>query len=439
MVKNINTAGDSSPHDLTNVGGTLFFAATSGGTDKLWKSDGTKAGTVPVIPDEINPSFLTNFNGTLFFSANDGISGTELWKSNGTPGGTMMVKDINTVPGNSSNPSSLAVLNGTLFFSATDGTAGGDHGQELWQSDGSPDGTTMVADINPGTAGSNPFSLTSVDGTLYFDASDGTSGVEPWRSNGGPLVPGSTERVDDINPGPGSSFPALDGQGAYVGLNGTVFFRADDGTNGAELWKTTGGLGTPGAQLVADINPTGDSFPGELTAFNGALYFRALENVHGFELWKTNGGPLGPGGTELAADINPGAGSSIPQGFTKWNGKLFFNATGATTGSELWSSGGDQATTSLVSDVNPGAGNFSPQNITAVGNNLFFWGDDGTNGNELWKATVEGPAPTPAPAPTTAPAASTPTGLRAAALKKCKKKHGAKRKRCRKKARLLPV
>jgi hypothetical protein len=40
----------------------------------------------------------------------------------------------------------------------------------------------------------------------------------------------------------------------------------------------------------------------------------------------------------------------------------------------------------------------------------------------------------------TPPAAAGPTGQRAAALKKCKKKHSRKaRKKCRKKAALLPV
>ena len=41
-----------------------------------------------------NPNDLTNVNGTLFFAANDAAHGTELWKSNGSAGGTAIVKDI---------------------------------------------------------------------------------------------------------------------------------------------------------------------------------------------------------------------------------------------------------------------------------------------------------------------------------------------------------
>jgi hypothetical protein len=48
--------------------------------------------------------------------------------------------------------------------------------------------------------------------------------------------------------------------------------------------------------------------------------------------------------------------------------------------------------------------------------------------------------PTPPSVPATPPSVPANTGQRAAALKKCKKKHSAKaRKRCRKKAKLIPV
>ncbi len=61
-------------------------------------------------PDS-SPSNLTNVNGTLFFMATDAKHGTELWKSDGTAEGTVLVKDINV--GGSSSPSYLTNLNGT--------------------------------------------------------------------------------------------------------------------------------------------------------------------------------------------------------------------------------------------------------------------------------------------------------------------------------------
>ena len=56
----------SSPASLVDVNGTLFFSA-SGPSGRLWKSDGTDAGTVRV--KDVAPSRLTNVNGTLFFFA----------------------------------------------------------------------------------------------------------------------------------------------------------------------------------------------------------------------------------------------------------------------------------------------------------------------------------------------------------------------------------
>ena len=85
-----------------------------------------------------------------------------------------MVRDLN--PYGASAPSCLVDVNGTLFFAADDGT----HGVELWKSDGTPEGTLQVKDINPGSASSQPRYLTDVDGTLFFAADEGIHGEELW-------------------------------------------------------------------------------------------------------------------------------------------------------------------------------------------------------------------------------------------------------------------
>jgi ELWxxDGT repeat protein len=62
-----------------------------------------------------------------------------------------------------------------LFFRADDGTTG----RELWTSDGTAAGTTLVKDIHP-AGDSSPHNLTNVNGTLFFAAADGTTGIELW-------------------------------------------------------------------------------------------------------------------------------------------------------------------------------------------------------------------------------------------------------------------
>ena len=92
------------------------------------------------------------------------------------------------------NPLYLTAVGGALYFQASDPT----DGTELWKSDGTASGTALVQDINPGTAGSYPFSLTNVSGVLFFAASDPTHGTELWKVNN---ATGSAVLVKDINPG----------------------------------------------------------------------------------------------------------------------------------------------------------------------------------------------------------------------------------------------
>ena len=69
-----------------------------------------------------------------------------------------MVKDIR--PGlTNSYPFRLTDVGVTLYFAAKDGI----HGNELWESDGTADGTFMVMDIRPGSTSSDP------RGLLYMD------------------------------------------------------------------------------------------------------------------------------------------------------------------------------------------------------------------------------------------------------------------------------
>ncbi len=378
----------------TAVGNTLFVTAYSGGVNgrELWKSDGTAAGTV-LVKDinpgssyfDLGPRYLTAVGNTLFFAAFDGVNGEELWRSDGTAAGTVLVKDI--FPGSSnSSPVSLTTVGNTLFFSANDGV----NGEELWRSDGTAAGTVLVKDINPGSFGFGPRNLKAVGNTLFFTAYNGINGEELWKSDG---TAAGTVSVRDIRPVPFVSFNPR-----YLTVVGnTLFFTADDGVNGRELWKSDGTAA--GTVLVKDINPgsgspTGPStgpFPRDqsyLTAVGNTLFFTADNGVNGTELWKSDGTEAG---TVLVKDIRPGSSSSNLRSLTAVGNTLFFTADDGVNGRELWKSDGTAAGTVLVADIRPGSNGSDPQNLRVVGNTLFFTANNGVNGFELWALNVGSP------------------------------------------------
>jgi ELWxxDGT repeat protein len=121
------------------------------------------------------PLFPVNLNGTLLFLEYDQAGGIQVWKSDGTTAGTSVVADINA---GKDNPvvENMIVVGNLAYFQADDGV----HGLELWQTDGTAKGTKLTADIFRGHSSSGPTALTNVNGTLFFNANDGVHGREPW-------------------------------------------------------------------------------------------------------------------------------------------------------------------------------------------------------------------------------------------------------------------
>jgi ELWxxDGT repeat protein len=335
-----------------------------------------------------NPSQMAAVGSITYFAADDGVHGIELWRSDGTAAGTTIVKDI--YPGGftgnyggyyhaSSYPSNLTNLDGTLFFTAAD-SAGGRH---LWKSDGTETGTVLVS-----SSFGYLYDLTEVNDTLFF-AADGGGGTELWRSDG---TTAGTTLVKDIYPG-----QSLQYFGYYLGwqyvqnssspgeltvVSGTLYFTAGDGANGRELWTSDGT--EAGTVPVKDIRPgsTG-SYPSSLTVMNGTLFFSANDGTTGWELWRSDGTAAG---TALFKDINPGGGSSSSSNLTNVNGTLFFSTNDGSTGWELWRSDGTAAGTVLVKDINPDSTSSNPNHLTNADGTLFFVAWDGEHGYELWKS-----------------------------------------------------
>ena len=261
------------PSDFTLLNGFVYFAAsdaTGNNTRKLWRTDGTSAGT-DIVKDVSADSFplynLINVNGVLFFTVYRGLL-NELWKSDGTKNGTELVKVTN---GFNAFTSPVA-LNGSLYFN--------DGG--LWKSDGTEVGTVLLKDRGY----SFPYSpelLTSVNGLIYFTGYDATNGWELWKSDG--TIPG-TGLVKDINPGPGNSTI-----NAFARIGNRLMFSANNNINGNEIWVSNGTAN--GTKLVQDIAPGNASalqtldyqITGSIVEANGKVFAGATTEAFGTEVW----------------------------------------------------------------------------------------------------------------------------------------------------------
>jgi len=231
--------GVSSTLETARLGGaTYFLAATTSASAGLWTTDGTAAGTRPILPADA-PPIPTNayglivFDGALYFFAGGYPNGGDppqppqaLWRSDGTPAGTRIVAtvDLHREPFAGLLRPELTVAGGHLFFRAEDAA----HGAELWTTDGTPEGTAIVKDIDPGPASSLLDGLTAAGGRLYFAATDGDHGVELWQSDG---TAEGTVMVQDLFPGPAPSDPEQ-----LTAADGILYFTADDGAHGREPW-----------------------------------------------------------------------------------------------------------------------------------------------------------------------------------------------------------
>ncbi len=241
---------------------------------ELFSSDGTSAGTQLVV--DINagtahgdPSGLFVFNNKLFFSAQHPSFGREMFSVT-TTGTLGLLKDV-TVGTTGGSPIEVKVHNGNIYFSATNGV--NQNGRELWISNGFPNGTQMLKDINVATNGfidSDPKRLTSVGTDLFFVAVDhpNVSGYELWKTDG---TNAGTVLVKDIIVGNGSSDPKN-----LIEYNGRLYFTAQNLTNTRELWVSDGT--TAGTQLVSNLEMAGT----EMVVYNNELYFYAVDQSSGF-------------------------------------------------------------------------------------------------------------------------------------------------------------
>lgn len=362
----------------------------SGLGSELFLSDTTDAGT-GLIKDihttsfnGSNPEAFTKLNSTQsVFWAQDATNGKELWITDGTAGGTNLLKDI--YPGSSNNSYNYFLNVGNeVYFMANDGT----NGYELWKTDGTTNGTNMIKNINPAGDGMNlPSTVYSTDyygtaianigNTIYFVASDGTTGYELWKTDG---TAAGTTLVKDIYTGSNSSKP-----NNFVVLNNELYFAATTNAEGREIWKTDGT--TAGTVLIKDISPlfAANSNPNYLTSLNNKVYFATFVNSQA-TLFETNGTAAGTNSVYISPNYNTNFSR-----LTIVNNSIYFFESNTAAIYNLYKFEGLSNTTNLIQSNmyggTSGAG-YQPtkEKSVALDGMLYFTFDNSTNGDELWQS-----------------------------------------------------
>jgi ELWxxDGT repeat protein len=193
--------------------------------------------------------------------------------------------------------------------------------------------------------------------------------------------------VKDIVAGSGSGVGNI-GREMQV-LGGRIFFWANDGSMGDELWMSDGTAA--GTVLLKDINPgTASSGPGKMmTVFKNQVYFDATTPSAGTELWSTDGTETG---TKMLIDACTGTCSgakfgSFPPEFVELNGNLILGLGLGGSTAKLCTTDGTAANTKVLNDIT------LPGNMFRFKDKVFFTVNSFSNILRVTDGTVAGTLP----------------------------------------------
>ncbi len=307
---------------------------------------------------------FTKAGGYLYFVGN----GNDLWRTDGTDAGTTLLLHANSIV-------SLTEFGTELYFIADDNV----HGQELWHTNGTLAGTAMLMDINPGAnaafsaPSSNIIPIKVMNSKLYFCADDGTHNKELWVSDGTAM---GTHMVIDLN-----TTPVFGGKGVFdvlETLGNTIFFDGNDGT-GYGIWMTDGtATGTTFFKTMLGAQ--------NFYRVNNKLYYTDLDASSNNDLWVTDG-TIG-GTTKLITVTSSSVLARLVFDYTVLNNKLFFFSPDA---KKIFVTDGTPQGSMMIKDSLLGYPfSTNPQQklmLTAFNNKIYFSGTTvGNNNSELWES-----------------------------------------------------
>ena len=313
------SAGASFSTDAAQLRELVVFGVSDPADARgVWRTDGTTAGTfsLATTAGEV-PSFergtFARYQAQLWFAQDGALQVTD-----GVTAAPALGQPSDPVP----TDTAMGVAGGLLLFEA--GTDGVGAGRVLWRTDGTPAGTQVLLDIEPGSGSPDVRGLCALGPRALFVATTAAHGTEVWTTDG--TTVGTTLLVD-ADPGPTGEVLDL----AVAGDR--AFFLDRDAEQRIGLWWTDG---TPaGTSLVSEGDPDAGGLVAESLFPIGhrRIAFAGLSTSGGFEPWSSDG--TGAGTAQLT-DLVPGPVGSSPTGLVRVGPWLFVAAHEPTLGDELF-------------------------------------------------------------------------------------------------------
>ena len=367
-------------NDPVPIGQKIYFRGSSeDGPYQLWQSDGTQAGTMGILglSSGTRDSPMIALGGRLLFNHQDPLT----FKRSLSAFDVNSREQVDLVPEFNGYADILGSNGDILLFLYGDESTG----PEPWVSDGTPEGTHLLAELTPGPEGMTAWHVGTVGNTILFErrsseergiwSTAGTpetthllldqvfvsefdihypSGTEAggrfvfggsaneelgvWETDGTPdgtRLLMSYPRLDNrvTNPGPFTTF----GQDAY--------FAFRESGSGTELWSVDGS--TRDVRRVTDIEGgLRDIHEALLTSTDAGIVFTRWPSGHQPAVWFNGGSDQGTRPVPFLFGDAPAPGSD-PGPFLNWNDQIFFTASSPEYGRQLWTTNASPSGTRL--------------------------------------------------------------------------------------------
>ena len=363
------------------TGGRAYFWTFDFAGATLWSADGTAAGLSSLVTvaaqsgggqPPIPPPLLAVAGGVAFVAQSRDGGPIRLWRSDGTPAGTRSLVDL-------PRDAERFWADGSDVYFIADGTSPGFTGAQLWRADLAAETLHELTHFNSFSSfpAAQPL-FAKLGSEVYFQVD--VFDIALWKTDG---TPAGTVPAFELPSNAGFAVFGL------ASLGGALYLHTRDNSRTYQLWRSDGT--TAGSQRLLSVTTrdgVDDESSPELALVGDRVVFAGEDAEHGIEPWSTDGTPAG---TQLLRDVLVGPAGSSPADLTVAGGRLYFVATDRRHGRELWSTDGTAAGTRLVHDIAPDALSSNPGELTVAGSSLYFAADDGLTGRELWVLPLAGP------------------------------------------------